>query len=332
MGIKSALIDLSDSNPFLASLKYLKGQLFFRTGLRSHGSGATLARGDLEHNISYIEKVVRDYFEYGKMSDGDLSGKNILEIGPGDTLGVAMLLLAKGAASVTCLDRFKPKIDPEKNRFVCEGLIRNLTSQERSRIDGLLDFFIRNESSPDGRIIAKYGLPIEQLTPSGSQDGFDLIISRAVLEHVYDLREAWMGMVRVLKSNGQMLHKVDFRSHKFYNRVHPLYFLTFEESFWRILSSPDPTLNRKRSDTYRSLLASTFQDYSVYSTSVLENPELLPHSIEFKLGEHYQENDLAAVKAIRPKLATPFRNLSDLDLMVSGVFIDCRNPVKGSKN
>ena len=136
-----------------------------------------------------------------------------------------------------------------------------------------------------------------------------------------------MGMVRVLKSNGQMLHKVDFRSHKFFNRIHPLYFLTFEEWFWGILSSPDPTLNRQRSDTYRSLLASTFQDYSVYGTSVLENPEMLPHPTEVKLGEHFQENDLAVIKSIRPKLAKPFRHLSDLDLLVSGIFIDCRNPI-----
>jgi SAM-dependent methyltransferase len=326
MGIKSALIDLSDSNPFLASLKYLKGQLLFRTGLRSHGSGATLARGDLEHNISYIEKVVREYFEYGKMSDGDLAGKNILEIGPGDTLGVAMLLLAKGAASVTCMDRFKPKIDPEKNRFVCEGLIRNLTSQERSRIDGLLDFFIRNESSPDGRLTVKYGMPIEKMADSGNDKGFDLIVSRAVLEHVYDLPVAWREMVRGLNTEGRMLHKVDFKSHKFFNKIHPLYFLTMNDWFWGVISSPDPTLNRKRSDTYRMLLSETFHQYLIYLTSVLENQELSPHPIELKIGEHYRMEDLNAVEAVRPLLAKPFREISDVDLLVSGIFIDCRRP------
>jgi hypothetical protein len=96
------------------------------------------------------------------------------------------------------------------------------------------------------------------------------------------------------------------------------------------MTSPDPTLNRQRSNIYRSLLDSTFRDYRIYYTSVLENPELLPHPMEMKLGVHYQDGDLAAVRAIRPRLAKQFRDLSDLELLASGVFIDCRLPVKPS--
>jgi hypothetical protein len=49
--------------------------------------------------------------------------------------------------------------------------------------------------------------------------------------------------------------------------------------------------------------------------------------MEMKIGVHYQEGDLAVVRAIRPRLAKQFRDLSDLDLLASGIFIDCRLPV-----
>jgi SAM-dependent methyltransferase len=330
MGLKNTIIDITDRSPPLASLKYLKGQVLYKLGIKSHESGATLARADLTQNVKYIEDVVGDYFEYGNLAPDDLVGKHVLEIGPGDTLGVAMLLLAKGAASVTCVDRFKPSVNPDKNRQVCDALIRNLSSEQQARVAGLMDCFIHNKSSTDGRMIAAYGTAIEQLHHDGKKRYFDLVVSRAVLEHVYDLPEAWNEMVKVLKPDGRMLHKVDFRSHKFFNKVHPLYFLTFEEWAWRTMTSPDPTLNRQRSNVYRSLLDRTFRDYRIYYTSLLEHSELVPHPMEMKIGVHYQEGDLAAVGAIRPRLAKQFRDLSDLDLLASGIFIDCRLPVNPS--
>jgi SAM-dependent methyltransferase len=322
--MKQLIAEISDASPFLASLKYLKGQLLYRAGLRGHGSGATAARGGIEKTARYLEGVVRDYLEYGKLDNADLSNKHILEIGPGDTLGVAMLLFAKGAASVTCVDRFKPKVDVEKNRLICESLFRNLGGEEKLRVEGLLDCIVRNESSPDGRLVARYGLPIEQLRESSGHGGYDLIISRAVLEHVYNLHDAWMGMIGVLNPNGQMVHKIDFRNHGYYFKVHPLYFLTLEEMAWNMVSSPDPTLNRNRKGTYESLLSRTCKDYTLHYTSILENPEVLPHPTKLILGEHYSEKDLSDVQSIRPRLAKAFRGISDMDLLVSGVFIRCR--------
>ena len=41
----------------------------------------------------------------------------------------------------------------------------------------------------------------------------DVIISRAVLEHVFDLDTAFGAMHRLLKPGGRMAHKVDLRDH-----------------------------------------------------------------------------------------------------------------------
>ncbi len=60
------------------------------------------------------------------------------------------------------------------------------------------------------------------MLPGGS---FDVILSRAVLEHVYDLGSAWRSMDTLLAADGIMLHKVDFQNHGMYGSLHPLRFL-----------------------------------------------------------------------------------------------------------
>ncbi len=158
-------------------------------------------------HVSYIQQVVEDYYSYGGLPDDALQGKDVLEIGPGDTLGVAMLMLARGARTVTCLDRFKPTIDVEKNKAICDHCehAHQRPANENRRPTAI---FYRNESSPDGRIVARYGNAIETIASNADCQQYDLIVSRAVLEHVYDLESAWWSMKYCLRPQCRMLHKV----------------------------------------------------------------------------------------------------------------------------
>src|SRR5215216_5629422 len=96
--------------PFLSLVRYLTGQIEYRLGLRRHQSGATHSRffANTGESANYITRVGDDYLKYAGVTDDYLVGKNILEIGPGDNLGVALYFLAKGAETVTCIDRFNP--------------------------------------------------------------------------------------------------------------------------------------------------------------------------------------------------------------------------------
>jgi hypothetical protein len=91
-------------------------------------------------------------------------------------------------------------------------------------------------------------------------------------------------MVSSLKVGGEMWHQVDFRSHKMFDRIHPRHFLTIKERLWRLISSPDPTLNRDRLPLYRELSANSFECSRIYFTGILNDAEIVPHSDEVILG------------------------------------------------
>ena len=83
------------------------GQVRYRTGLKAHQSGATHSRHSPEQGANYVASVFRDYLDAGGLSVADLQGASVLEVGPGDNLGVAALFAAAGAKKVVCLDRFR---------------------------------------------------------------------------------------------------------------------------------------------------------------------------------------------------------------------------------
>src|SRR5882672_1715985 len=60
--------------------------------------GATHAGLSTDQSIEYIDRVFFDYLRYGNLSPAQLVGKRILELGPGDNLGVALRFFAAGAA------------------------------------------------------------------------------------------------------------------------------------------------------------------------------------------------------------------------------------------
>ena len=131
-------------------------------------------------------------------------------------------------------------------------------------------------------------------------------------------------MVRALRPKGEMWHKVDFRSHKMFGRIHPLYFLTIKEKWWRLISSPDPTLNRARLPVYRELTARDFESSEIYFTHILNDNEIEPHTKSLIPGKHYCDQQAKLVGAIRPLLKEPFSRYVDEDLFTSGIFVISR--------
>ena len=90
-----------DHVPVLAGLNYFKGQVLNRAGLRGHFSGATAYGMTLDEVVSYVWTVADDYLHYGAVDDlSRIRGKDILELGPGDNLGVALAFLARGARGI----------------------------------------------------------------------------------------------------------------------------------------------------------------------------------------------------------------------------------------
>ena len=248
----------------------------------------------------------------------------MLEIGPGANLGVALLFIAHGAREVICVDRFESDRDDDFNRKLYASIVNSLSGEARERARTCLD---ATGLITGGRIQYRFGSPVEEIDRVFEPRSFDLIVSRAVLEHVYSPEQAWRSMDHVLKPGGHMLHKVDFRCHSFYEHLHPLHFLTVPDWLWNLISAPDPTLNRARLSRYTSLLAKYGYRDSTYITHITgQAAELRPHVKRTERGFQAETEQARMIERIRPDLAARFRSSTLEDLVVNGAFVIATKP------
>src|SRR5215211_1472176 len=222
-----------------------------RHGAPLSTSGATHERFSLDQSLAYIDSVFGDYLRYGGLGCSDLRGSRVLELGPGDNYGVALRFLACGAARVVSVDKFATRRNEAQQRRIYEALLANLDESARAsignaiRLDAGIAFDVR-------RLQPLEGLAVEDLLHRFDPGSFDLVVSRAVLEHLFDLDSAFAAMDEALTPGGLMLHKVDLRDHGMFSpRAHPLTFLTVPESVYRLMTRHSGRPNRHLVDWYR---------------------------------------------------------------------------------
>ncbi len=243
---------------------------------------------------NYFREVFFDYMTHLDVDHNNpesfVAGKKVLEYGPGNTLGVAILFYAFGAERVTCVDRFPlTKVD-QGVVDIYKAIINSLDGERKERAESVFVEKGRPESGFRKECI-EY-----RVTPDGLSHGdkeFDLLISRAVLEHVNKLDQTFTDMKNTLKPDGWSIHKVGLRSHGL-DRYRDLDFLTWSPWLYNIMHSHKGYPNRYRVDVYKDELAKNqFQILKFEST-----------------GQSPQEN----VDFIRPHLHESFKNVNDEDL------------------
>lgn len=208
---------------------------------------------DAQQIAKYFLTCFDDYRHQFDLSNDDLpsflNNKCILEYGPGDVLGVALLFYAHGAKSVHCVDRFPLSNLSAKNICVYQLLLEALKGPERIRAEGAFNVSGDPASGLNAGVISykvtKSGL-------SGELQKYDLVLSRAVLEHVNDLSSTFKDIKRATKSNGLSIHQVDLRSHGL-DRYKALDFLTWPSFLYNLMYSHKGFPNRWRVNTYRGL-------------------------------------------------------------------------------
>lgn len=249
----------------------------------------------------YFHKCFQDYFDildvpkHGIASY--LTGKQLLEYGPGDVPGVALLMIAHGAARVTCVDRFALLSMTEKNADILQELLWRLDNNARARAS---ECFLQPGNPYSGFNPERIRYLIQPDGLSELTGEIDLLFSRAVLEHVNDLDATFADMARALKTDGILLHQVDLKSHGLHRR-NPLDFLTWPPALWSWMHSHKGVPNRWRVDRYRDAMR----------RNGLETLSMQPTGMV----------DASVVNEIRPHLASPFKGLSDADLSWLGFWL-----------
>jgi SAM-dependent methyltransferase len=254
----------------------------------------------------YFQKCFDDYFEQLGVAESEqdefLRGKRILEYGPGDVPGVAILMVAHGASQVVCADRFPMVRMSPKNIQILKIMMERLPQALRDRAGACFRQADHPESGFDPRCIDYL---VQPSGLSGLVNEIDLVISRAVLEHVNDLPATFRDMYAALKPGGIAIHQVDLKSHGLH-RDNPLDFLSWPAWLWSLMYSAKGVPNRLRADAYRDAVAQSGLEVLAIKPTLLAAPD--------------------DVRAIRPDLATPFKSLSEEDLSWLGFWLVCRKP------
>jgi hypothetical protein len=161
------------------------------------------------------------------------------------------------------------------------------------------------------------------------QRPFDLVISRAVIEEIYQPDDLFIAIDRVLAPGGQMLHKIDLSDYGMFREVdmHPLTFLTISDRVYRMMASDSGIPNRKRIGYYRDQLERLGYESRFFITSILGKGTLEPHKEALTLNEDYSGSTLDLISQIRPALDDSFRTLPEEELMIEGIFLVAQKPI-----
>lgn len=289
--------------------------------------GATHRRKSLDQSLCYINRVFEDYLRYSALDASSLRGLRILEVGPGDSLGVALKFVTAGASQVVCLDKFQSEADRSQQREIYLALRESLQGDELSRFDTAISLASGIELNPE-RLAYLCGVGIEEATESFETGTFDLIISTAVLQEVFDIDSAFYSMDRLLSPGGRMAHKVDLSDEGMFglNGFHPLTFLTIPRPVYEAMTKDAGKSNRKLVGYYRTKAEEFGYDAKLFVTGILGRGELRPHKEALELNVDYDASTLSLVDGIRPRLCSEFKEMPSEDLIISGVFMAARKP------
>lgn len=311
---KARLALIHTAKPLADRLKGIKG---------SYGSSRHAGLG-LEASLDYVRRVFADY--RALLKPGGPAGARVLELGCGDSQAVALAFLCAGAASVVCTDKFASPGSPQgrssEERLLAALLVsRGYAGSDLARQG---EGFAFRGRPLDHRV----GVAAESLGEIFPPNSLDLIVSRAVLEHISDLEESMAQQARVLAPGGRILHRVDLRSHGLSEDRHPLGLLTLPKAYDK-LNRRYGYPNRRRLRDYRTALqAAGLRLQRVLVTRSLDKKEELadPPELSQFLSQPPQKA-LELVRAIKSDLQAPFSEMIDSELAVSGIFLLAEKPV-----
>lgn len=287
----------------------------FSTGDIQTESGTAHAGRPLDDSLRYIDEVFEDYKTYAGVAR--FSGR-VAEVGPGDNCGVGLRFLADGCESVDLVDRFYSKRNSSDQAEIYRALAARFPSLASRIIDPT------DETTFLG-LRRRYGhdASAEEFFRSSGQ--YDFIVSRAVLEHVFDPVLAIRRMASALRPGGMLLHKVDLRDHgMFSTHFHELKFLEVPDWIYPHMTRRAGRPNRALIHIYREVLRDALPDNEILVTRLAGVGDIIPHVTYDRIPGASRDRATAYVRSVRSRFASSLRAASDDDLAVAGVFIVAR--------
>jgi SAM-dependent methyltransferase len=187
-----------------------------------------------DERIDYDIKIAESYLSALTRRGVSIVGKDVLELGPGEDLGLGAYLLSKGAKSYRAFD-----LHPNASRASSE-------LYERMHARGILF----DRSKLDLTVCPEFSL-IKKL-PSSSAD---IILSNAAFEHFDDPERVLRELTWVARSGAVLNASVDLQTHSRWIREHdPNNIYRYPDWLYRLFRFPGQP-NRIRTAQYMKFLS-----------------------------------------------------------------------------
>lgn len=306
----------------------------FRLGRIDSFSGSSTNRLSAAESVRYINRVYHDFVTYGSITPEWIAGKTVVELGPGDNIGVLLRFLASGAVKAYGADRFYSTHDIEHERQIYKELRAGLSEVERRRFDDAVELDPKLKFN-DAKVQYVYGKGAQRVDEMVPPNSVDLIISRGVLQEVYEIDKTFRAMDRILKPGGSMVHKIDLRDYGIFSSLgyHPREFLTVPGWAYHWMANNTDKPSRRMLNYYREKMAQMKYEAEFYLTGLVVDgsysaveAEIFPHKKSFVYGVDYSDEHRRLIEEIRPRLQPEFRNLTDEDLLASATMLVGRKP------
>jgi SAM-dependent methyltransferase len=303
-----------------------------RYGLTSRQIGQhaqiTWQESNTSSELKRMHSVYRQYLIYAGWSPETVRGKRILELGPGYTIAVPLLFAGDGADYVAGVDKFVPLQDGADFGALYSCLRDSLSPAQQTSFDRAIRLSPKVALNPEhaGYIDHK---ELTDCVPQLGAGTYDMIVSNAVIEEIYDPMPVFRAQDRLLRPNGVMVHRIDLRDYGMFSKhgFHPLEFLTVPDWIYQRMVEGSGQPDRRMIDYYREIGPKMGYETKIYITKILGSEDDLPEpQRELRPGVDYTEKHTETVRAIRPRLIERYRGLSDADLLTSSIVFVGRKP------
>ncbi len=271
------------------------------------GTGNPKIDHDVAELVTYYKSVFDKYTRCLQTINAAAPyvNKTVVELGPGDTIGIALLFLAHGAAQVICCDRFKLITNIKKNTAIARNIMQRLPDEQKQELRKCISFNNSGHVEWDASRL-KYLFRTDHVRQI-EKSSVDIIVSNAVLEHVHNLESLFATMSYVMKPDGFMVHAADLGSHGLHYAT-PLDFLAIPETLWKFMTYYRGAPNRARKSYYEQL-------------SVLNGFKIL----QWQTTQYFTQEEKARFKLLHPAVATSF---SDDDLSCASMLFAAQKKVR----
>ena len=207
---------------------------------------------DYPQAIRHVRAIVEDWrVHLATRSEGrDVRDCDVLELGPGATLGTGVLLAGLGARSYLAVDRFPLSQDAPAGFYESLARMAPLEGTNPSNLHAAIEGVIAGARHPVGYTAD----PDFDIRRAAGERRFDLILSNAAFEHFDDVESVIEAVSALARPGARFLAMVDFQTHSRGIRTYdPNSIYRYGPRLYRSLSFPGQP-NRCRPDRYISAL------------------------------------------------------------------------------